>query len=67
MAKSTNKNTEKVVRITVLKPFHIGVGRPVYYKPGSVEVSGYLADRLIKRGLAKLEPVADAQQEKESE
>lgn len=58
--------TEKVVRITVLKPFHIGVDNPVYYKPGSVEVTEDLANKLIRKGLAKAGPKAEIQQEEKA-
>ncbi|WP_340112623.1 hypothetical protein [Maribellus mangrovi] len=49
------KNTEGKVSVKVLKPFHTGIDKPVYYKPGgdNVELPEKVAQQAIKQGLAE--------------
>lgn len=45
--------TNAKVKVEILKPFHIGIDKPVHYKPGLSEVDPDLAQRLISKGFAK--------------
>lgn len=45
---------EGTVEVVILKPFHIGISKPVYYKAGAkVKLNKVVAEKAIARQLAE--------------